>query len=1280
MLTKRPPSRLPKQLCSRTSAALRSAASLALSLALLSQTFILGGARAAAQTQPGFDVDEAATAQVQRLPVQPAGGAAADFSALSAAEAKGGDASAYALKDGTARLVEPPPAPPEPEALEAAPVVKSARRGKPLGKSNNVAPASADKLSTAAAPSSTPGTISTPVPPADMQAQSDPGLVAPPDTNGAVGHERVMSTTRANYVVQDKLSGAVLSSVPIDVFWAPTGATNPYNPRALYDPYNHRWLLSAVSDPRSPNSSVLVGVSQTDDPAGAYDLYRFDADENNQLWADYGSLGFNKNWVVVSFNAHNLAGDGFNQGRVLTLDYAALRAGSASAVMFIGIMNGFGGFSMQPAVTYSMSEELQYFVSHLGSGAATYRASRLEPSPDGPVLFIGDQKSNFNFIGGWTQPGGEILPQAPGSAGSRKIDSGDSRVQKAVYRNGSIYYCQTVGLPAGPPGTIIQRTAAQWVRLDSNGDFVEGNRIEDPNATPTNGGKWYAYPSLSVNKFGDLLIGFTQFASNQHPAAGYATHVGGTTPVSPTSVTIYKSGEGYYEKTLTGARNLWGLYSTAQVDPANDRDLWTIQEYAAAPVGVGPNSGRWGTWWARAVPFLRPPSVSITSPANGATFVEGATVTLTAVASDVDGFVTSVEFFANQSKIGDGVQTSPGVFRLTVQNAPAGTYTVTARATDNEGRSSVSAPVTVTVRPVTTLSDDFNDNSTDTAKWTLITQPDMTVVEQNGRLEITTPSTGVGYGGYHARDNLNLTNRRVTVEVVQAARGHSLDTYFVLQDMTTNRNTYLFTVGGDPGNILMRETVNGQIGWEKMIPYDPVQHRFWRIRHDPAAETVFWETSADGLRWTARLTAPRRFAVDNLQARIYAGRYNTTTPPQVAVFDNYRVENNPPSRVLLADDFNDNSRDASKWTIDDPSNSTATAHEQNQRLEIAPSPSQVGYNGFTSVNAYDFTNAAASVEVVQATNPFNPETHLLVWIDGSNYITSVVSGGNLIFQYVVGGGVSRTWVPYSPTTHRFWRIRHDVGNDVIFWETSADGVSWAVRRTAARPIPLTSVRLRLIAGKWTNTNATNPGTAVFDNFRAVREPFEPPTDSFNDNSLNTALWFEYNPGSPSQVREQNGRLEITPNPSTVVYNGIATVNAFSFWNKTVTVEVPQTTSQAGWVETYIMLWLDDNNFYQIVTGAGNLVADVMVNGTETRGVIPYNAAAHRFWRIRHNAAAHTVNFEASGDGVNWTTFRTAPVQISLDGMKFYLGAGAWGTGNSAPGTAVFDGVKLTPNE
>jgi RHS repeat-associated protein len=88
------------------------------------------------------------------------------------------------------------------------------------------------------------------------------------------------------------------------------------------------------------------------------------------------------------------------------------------------------------------------------------------------------------------------------------------------------------------------------------------------------------------------------------------------------------------------------------------------------------------------------PTVSITSPAANATFTAPASITLTANAQDTDGTVTQVQYFANASPIGTATA-SPYSFNWT--NVAAGSYSLTAAATDNAGASTTSAPVAITV-------------------------------------------------------------------------------------------------------------------------------------------------------------------------------------------------------------------------------------------------------------------------------------------------------------------------------------------------------------------------------------------------------------------------------------------------------------------------------------------------------------------------------------------------------------------------------------------------------
>ncbi|MGG8496755.1 Ig-like domain-containing protein [Tenacibaculum sp. TC6] len=88
------------------------------------------------------------------------------------------------------------------------------------------------------------------------------------------------------------------------------------------------------------------------------------------------------------------------------------------------------------------------------------------------------------------------------------------------------------------------------------------------------------------------------------------------------------------------------------------------------------------------------PTVSITSPANNAAFAVGDNVVITANATDSNGTVTKVEFFNGATKLGEDT-TSP--YSFTISNAVAGTYQLTAKATDNDNASTVSTQVTISV-------------------------------------------------------------------------------------------------------------------------------------------------------------------------------------------------------------------------------------------------------------------------------------------------------------------------------------------------------------------------------------------------------------------------------------------------------------------------------------------------------------------------------------------------------------------------------------------------------
>ena len=88
------------------------------------------------------------------------------------------------------------------------------------------------------------------------------------------------------------------------------------------------------------------------------------------------------------------------------------------------------------------------------------------------------------------------------------------------------------------------------------------------------------------------------------------------------------------------------------------------------------------------------PAVSIVTPADNASYTEPASISFTTTATDNDGTVSKVDFFAGRNLVGTD-NTAPFSFDWT--NVPAGNYTIAARVTDNANLSNYSKLIRVTV-------------------------------------------------------------------------------------------------------------------------------------------------------------------------------------------------------------------------------------------------------------------------------------------------------------------------------------------------------------------------------------------------------------------------------------------------------------------------------------------------------------------------------------------------------------------------------------------------------
>jgi phosphodiesterase/alkaline phosphatase D-like protein/2',3'-cyclic-nucleotide 2'-phosphodiesterase (5'-nucleotidase family) len=93
------------------------------------------------------------------------------------------------------------------------------------------------------------------------------------------------------------------------------------------------------------------------------------------------------------------------------------------------------------------------------------------------------------------------------------------------------------------------------------------------------------------------------------------------------------------------------------------------------------------------------PAVAITSPANGSTLAAPANFTLGASAADIDGWITRVVFHRGSTAVATNTSAP---FQVSLSSQPLGAQVYSVVATDNQGISSTSAPVSITVLKNTT--------------------------------------------------------------------------------------------------------------------------------------------------------------------------------------------------------------------------------------------------------------------------------------------------------------------------------------------------------------------------------------------------------------------------------------------------------------------------------------------------------------------------------------------------------------------------------------------------
>jgi hypothetical protein len=235
----------------------------------------------------------------------------------------------------------------------------------------------------------------------------------------------------------------------------------------------------------------------------------------------------------------------------------------------------------------------------------------------------------------------------------------------------------------------------------------------------TNGTTWTLVGSDTVTMAGTVYVGLvanshsnsvattvvfdnvsiTAGSSNQPPTVALTAPANGATYTAPGSVAMTASAsdpegqlarvEFYNGTTLLGTDTTAPYAYTWSNVPAGS---YSLRAVAYDNAGASATSATAGV--TVQAPSNQAPTVSLTAPANGATFTAPATVSLTASASDPENQLSRVEFFNGSTMLASDTS-APYAFSWS--NVAAGTYSLTARVYDNGGATATSAAVSVTV-------------------------------------------------------------------------------------------------------------------------------------------------------------------------------------------------------------------------------------------------------------------------------------------------------------------------------------------------------------------------------------------------------------------------------------------------------------------------------------------------------------------------------------------------------------------------------------------------------
>jgi len=135
-------------------------------------------------------------------------------------------------------------------------------------------------------------------------AQGNTSNSVPNDNDVAVSNGgKVISAVNSNIRVYDDTLKSLYNKTLTSLVSSIGVYTWISDPRVIYDPSTDRFILVSFSGNLSFESTILVGFSQSNDPAGVWNFYTLNGNSfNDSTWSDYPIISVSDKDLFITFN------------------------------------------------------------------------------------------------------------------------------------------------------------------------------------------------------------------------------------------------------------------------------------------------------------------------------------------------------------------------------------------------------------------------------------------------------------------------------------------------------------------------------------------------------------------------------------------------------------------------------------------------------------------------------------------------------------------------------------------------------------------------------------------------------------------------------------------------------------------------------------------------------------------------------------------------------------------------------------------------------------------